>query len=169
MYQKGEYVMYASTGVCKVEDIAELDNIPGKEKGALYYKLTPVYGTGNIYIPIDTTVYMRPVLTKQQADALIDQLPYIEECTYAAKDQRDLAEHYRASIRAHEYKQLVGMLKAIYQKHKKLEESGRKLGKADVEYMKQAQALLHGELAVVLGIPFEQVPEYIAARIEQHK
>ena len=60
----------------------------------------------------------------------------------------------------------VGMIKAIYQKHKKLEGTGRKLGKADTEYMKQAQALLHGELAVVLGIPFEEVPEYIAGRIE---
>ena len=58
------------------------------------------------------------------------------------------------------------MIKAIYQKHKKLEREGRRLGKADAEYMKQAQALLHGELAVVLDIPFEEVPEYIAARIE---
>ena len=83
-----------------------------------------------------------------------------------AKDQKNLADCYRASLRAHECEELVGMIKAIYQKHKKLEGIGRKLGKADTEYMKQAQALLHGELAVVLGIPFEEVPEYIAGRIE---
>lgn len=169
MYQKGEYVMYASTGVCKVEDITALNNIPGKEEETLYYKLLPVYGAGSIYIPVDTKMFMRPVLTREQANELIDQLPQIQECNYEAKDQRNLADCYRASLRAHEYKELVGMIKAIYQKHKKLEGTGRKLGKADVEYMKQAQALLHGELAVVLDIPFEQVPEYIARRIEQQK
>lgn len=82
------------------------------------------------------------------------------------RTKKNLADCYRASLRAHECEELVGMIKAIYQKHKKLEGTGRKLGKADTEYMKQAQALLHGELAVVLGIPFEEVPEYIAGRIE---
>ena len=49
MYQKGEYIIYGSTGVCRVEDVAVPDNIPIKEKGALYYKLSPVYGAGSIY------------------------------------------------------------------------------------------------------------------------
>ncbi len=166
MYQKGEYIIYGNTGVCRVEDVAVPDNIPIKEKGALYYKLSPVYGVGSIYIPVDTEVFMRPVLTKAQANELIDKIPNIKEQVYEAKDQKNLADCYRASLRAHECEELVGMIKAIYQKHKKLEGEGRRLGKADAEYMKQAQALLHGELAVVLGISFEEVPKYIAARIE---
>ena len=152
MFQKGEYIMYGSTGVCRVEDVAVPDNIPMKEKGTLYYKLAPVYGAGNIYIPVDSKVFMRPVLTKEQANELIDKIPSIQEPVYEAKDQKNLADCYRASLRAHECEKLEG--------------TGRKLGKADTEYMKQAQALLHGELAVVLGIPFEVVPEYIAGRIE---
>ena len=184
MYQKGEYIIYGNTGVCRVEDVAVPDNIPIKEKGALYYKLSPVYGVGSIYIPVDTEVFMRPVLTKAQANELIDKIPNIKEQVYEAKDQKNLADCYRASLRAHECEELVGMLcpaglctligvaflgfdiRKAYQKHKKLEGEGRRLGKADAEYMKQAQALLHGELAVVLGISFEEVPKYIAARIE---
>lgn len=75
MYQKGEYIIYGNTGVCRVEDVAVPDNIPIKEKGALYYKLSPVYGAGSIYIPVDTEVFMRPVLTKAQANELIDKIP----------------------------------------------------------------------------------------------
>ena len=74
MYQKGEYIIYGNTGVCRVEDVAVPDNIPIKEKGALYYKLSPVYGAGSIYIPVDTEVFMRPVLTKAQANELIDKM-----------------------------------------------------------------------------------------------
>ena len=36
MFQKGEYIMYGSTGVCRVEDVAVPDNIPMKEKGGEY-------------------------------------------------------------------------------------------------------------------------------------
>ena len=75
MYQKGEYIIYGNTGVCRVEDVAVPDNIPIKEKGALYYKLSPVYGVGSIYIPVDTEVFMRPVLTKAQANELIVTVP----------------------------------------------------------------------------------------------
>ena len=31
--------------------------------------------------------------------------------------------------------------------------------------MKEGEALLHGELAVVLDIPLEEVPQYISARL----
>ena len=102
MYQKGEYIMYGSTGVCRVEDVAVPDNIPIKEKGALYYRLAPVYGAGSIYIPVDTKMFMRPVLTKAQANELIDKIPNIKEQVYEAKDQKNLAGCYRASLRAHE-------------------------------------------------------------------
>lgn len=156
MFQKGEYIMYGSTGVCRVEDVAVPDNIPMKEKGTLYYKLAPVYGAGNIYIPVDSKVFMRPVLTKEQANELIDKIPSIQEPVYEAKDQKNLADCYRASLRAHECEELVGMIKAIYQKHKKLEGTGRKLGKADTEYMKQAQALLMGNLPLCWASPLKR-------------
>ena len=32
MFQKGEYIMYGSTGVCRVEDVAVPDNIPMKDE-----------------------------------------------------------------------------------------------------------------------------------------
>ena len=77
-----------------------------KEKGTLYYKLAPVYGAGNIYIPVDSKVFMRPVLTKEQANELIDKIPSIQEPVYEAKDQKNLADCYRASLRAHECEEL---------------------------------------------------------------
>lgn len=35
----------------------------------------------------------------------------------------------------------------------------------DERYMKQAERLIHGELAAALHIPFEAVPTYIARRV----
>jgi CarD family transcriptional regulator len=39
----------------------------------------------------------------------------------------------------------------------------------DERYMKQAERLLHGELSAALGIPFEEVPDYIAKRVTEAK
>ena len=36
----------------------------------------------------------------------------------------------------------------------------------DERYMKQAEHLLHGEFSAALGIPYDEVPAYIAKRVE---
>ena len=77
MYQKGEYVIYGNNGICKVEEIGIPMGTPMENNGKEYYTLSPVFGTGNIYVPLDTKVFMRPILTKEQAEALIGQIPQI--------------------------------------------------------------------------------------------
>lgn len=41
-------------------------------------------------------------------------------------------------------------------------ERGKKLGLVDERYMKRAEEMLHGELAVALGMTREQVPKFIS-------
>lgn len=58
------------------------------------------------------------------------------------------------------------LIKSVYSKNQALAGSGKKPGKTDQEYMKRAEGLLHGELAVALEIPVDQVEEYIRSRVE---
>ena len=46
---------------------------------------------------------------------------------------------------------------------------GKKPGKTDIQYRKRAEELLHEELAVALGIPVEQVKDYIARSVEERE
>ena len=62
MYERGVLIMYGNSGVCRVEDVAPMKGSRGAEKNRLYYKLSPVYGSGTIYVPVDTKIFMRPVL-----------------------------------------------------------------------------------------------------------
>lgn len=41
------------------------------------------------------------------------------------------------------------------------------MGQIDQQYMKRAEKLLYGELAVALDMPFEQVQPYIKKRIRE--
>ena len=55
---------------------------------------------------------------------------------------------------------------SIYAKQRQAESQKRRLGMVDERYMKQAERLLYGELSAALGISYEQVQPYIAARAE---
>lgn len=166
MFSKGELIVYGNTGVCRVEDVAPAAHLSSADKERLYYKLVPLYGSGCIYIPVETSVFMRPVLTRAEAEALIDEIPQIKEESSQGLDPRALAEKYRATLNTHECSDLVQLIKSVFSKNQALAGSGKKPGKTDQEYMKRAEGLLHGELAVALDIPVEEVEDYIRSRVE---
>ena len=56
--------MYGISGVCRVAKIGKPQFASGDHK-KLYYTLVPEYGTETIYAPVDTTVFMRPILTER--------------------------------------------------------------------------------------------------------
>ena len=167
MFEIGTCIVYGTIGVCRVESIGALSGITGSDPKRIYYKLTPVRTGGTIYIPVDSKMFMRPVITRQEADALIRQMPYICERVCSSRDQRTLNEHYKASIRAHSCEELVRLIKSVYVKNRRLIQSGKKAGKTDLEYRKKAETLLYEELSVALDLSVEEVKSYVEKRVEK--
>ncbi len=163
MFSKGEKIVYGSTGVCVIEDICEKELIRNQKK--LYYILKPLFQQNNtIYAPYnDGKVFMRPVLTKAQADELIAKIPEIKE-----KGSPNLsAEDYRNEFTSHKAVDLVKLTSLIYEKKKAAEENKKKLGFIDEKYMHLAEDLLFGELSVALDIPRDSVKDYIKEKIKK--
>lgn len=169
MFQKGEFVIYGNDGICRVEEIGVPTGLPVDRKGKQYYTLAPVFGSGVIYAAVDTKVFMRPILTKAQAEQLIDQIPHIQEEATAGQDVRALSEKYKGFLDTHQCEDLVRLIKTVYRKEKTMEENGKKLAKTEQEYGKIAKELLHREFSVALDIPYEEVSEYITKRVEGKK
>lgn len=167
MFEKGSLMIYDTTGVCRVEDIGVPEGLPVADKKKEYYKLAPVFGSGTIYIPVDTKVFMRPVISKDEAETLIHKIPDIRENFCETNNHKVLEDHYKASIMSHECEDLVQLIKTVYAKRKQLERSGKKSGKTDTQYMKRAKLLLHEELSIALGIPVEEVEAYISQAIDE--
>lgn len=158
--------MYSSTGVCEVEDITKLSDIRHADRNKLYYILKPLYQNGQIFVPVDTDkIFMRPVLTKQEANDLIDLIPSLDAEAFFSGGTQQLVEHYKQSISTHKCEDLVKLLRSIYLKKQSVLKQKRKFGQVDEAYMKQAEELLYGELAVSLGIQKSEVQAYIDSRI----
>lgn len=160
-------MVYDTAGVCRVEDIGIPEGQPAAQKGKEYYRLTPVFGSGTIYIPVDTKVFMRPVISRQEAERLIHRIPEIRENLCESRNQKVLENHYKEFLFTYECEDLVQLIKTIYMKKKNMERIGKKAGKTDIQYMRRAMALLHEELSIALEIPVDEVGNYIENAVEK--
>lgn len=166
MFQPGELVVYGATGVCRVEEITGLDQ-PGGDRGRQYYVLKPLWQDGVIYAPVDSEkVPMRPVIGREEAEALVDRMPGIQAAACRGATAQAMAQQYQSAVRDGGHQALIEMMKAIHHKRGVAESKNRRLGMVDERYMKQAERLLYGELATALGIDYDKVEDYIASRIE---
>ena len=71
MYTVGDKIIYGENGVCTVEKIAPLEMSGASEK--LYYYLTPYTGSGTYFAPVDSGAYMRPVMSRAEAEAALGE------------------------------------------------------------------------------------------------
>lgn len=166
MYKIGQNIIYGNVGVCCVRAVVTGKKI-GLEAGQ-YYMLEPLYENRTIYTPVDTTrVFMRPVISKAEADALIDQIPQIEVTPDNTKNIQELRSHYKQVTEKHDCAGLIGLTMSIHAKEAEKKQYGHKLGQIDEKYMKQAESTLCREFSVALEIPTQEVPRYIKARLAQ--
>lgn len=166
MFQIGDLVLYANMGVCEVTDIVP-QSLPGSAEDQLYYTLRPLYQDCVVHTPVNSDkVFMRPVITKEKALQLIDMIPSIQVEPYHNKVNSQLVEHYSSLLHTHDCADLIELTMSIYAKKIEVEGQNRKFGAMDERFMKQAECLLFGELAVALDISRDEVPGFISSRVE---
>lgn len=150
MFEKGEYIVYGRSGICRIEDITHL-SISGADKKRLYYVLSPLNIKGNrVYFPVDKKdANARKVITEQEAWALLDEIPDIKEIGVTNEKLRE--ESYKQALNSCDYRQWVAVIKTLYQRKKTRISQGKKVGATDERYLKMAEDALYGELAFVMG------------------
>lgn len=163
MFQIGQMIMYGRSGVCEVLGVAPLAGI---SSDALYYTLKPVFGTETIYAPVEGKVFMRPVISAEEANGLLAQTTTLQENICAERNLGILREHYESALNSRDNLELLRLIKSVYQKSKQAVAAGRKPGQLDQQYKKRAEDLLYGELAVVLQLPKDEVESEITRRVE---
>ena len=162
MYQAGEFIVYGTNSVCRVESIGKPPFETEEDK--LYYTLVPVTGTETIYIPTDSPVFTRPVISREKAEELINYRELGLDLASIRTILDDPAFDRQAALQSHDCEELVQLIKTVYAKSRR---HGRRVSQVDQRYRKRAEELLNSELSVALGIPLKEVPAYINQRIGQ--
>ncbi|WP_075720425.1 CarD family transcriptional regulator [Roseburia sp. 499] len=167
MFQTGDYMIYGNSGVCQVESVGTIDTIPGIPKDKIYYTLKPLYIKGStIYTPVDNQkVLIRPLILKEEAMQLIDGIEEIETLWISNEKQRE--EVYKEELATCDCKELIKIIKTVYQRMQERLAEGKKITNSDRKYFKIAQDSLYGELAIVLDMEKEKVEEFITERMQR--
>ena len=150
MYAVGTSILYGRTGVCRIEDIGSAPFQKHDEQP--YYKLRAVFSTSGecIYIPVDTTVSMRPLIDRGKAVGYLERLPQLKPQPFSSRKPAELAAHYQEVLASGQPEDCLLLIKEIYLKEKELTAHNKKLGQVDARYLKIAERLVCEEFAVAL-------------------
>lgn len=164
MYHIGDWVVRSEDGLCRIADIMNLDFVADRKK--LYYQLIPANDlNGKIYVPVENEQHtMRPVMSPIQAKELIQQIPMIKESWIVSERERQ--NHYKQALQSNDPKQLIGIIKLIYQRKQNRKAQGKKTTIVDEQYFKAAEKKLYSELEYALGKNKEDIEQMIKESCE---
>lgn len=166
MFKRGEYIIYGTSGVCKVEDVTTM-NMKDVPRDRLFYVLAPSSQKGGrIFTPVDNQkTPMRRILNREEATRLIEQIPGIEELWITNEKQRE--ENYKECMKSCDCREWIKIIKTLYLRKQERSAQGKKITSTDEKYLRMAEDYLYSELEIPLEIPKDQMEQYITDRITQ--
>ena len=166
MFAAGDYIVYGNTGICQVMGVTTMD-MEGIPKDRLYYVLRPDgQSEGKIFTPVDNgKLAMRRVMTREDAEELIEEIPKIT--TLDVADDKLREEKYKECLKSCESREMIRIIKTIYLRKKERFAKGKKVTATDERYLKQAEESLYSELSMLLGVPKKEMESYITAKIRK--
>lgn len=168
MFKVGQHIVYGNHGVCLIETIGAAP-LPELNPDRSYYTLMPLYEKVQMYVPVDTNVYMRELMDAQAVHDLILQMPDIKAPIISTSNSTELATEYRKLLNSHDPLDLMRLIKSIRRKSAKAEKEGRRTGLTDSRFLKQAEELLYGEFCVTLSIDRDAINQYVDDYIAKHR
>jgi len=132
----------------------------------MYYILKPCYmAASTVYIPVDSSeTSMRPILTKEEAQELIAEIPNIPMLTI--QNEKFVEQDYKAAMKSNRCEDWISVIKTIYARKQKRIQAGRKETAVDGKFFKNAEDNLYGELAIALGMQRNEMCEYISEYLQ---
>lgn len=167
MYQKGDYVVYGTKGVCLIEDVAPIDwgeSCISAEK--LCYKLIPRFVKGStIYAPVENEkTIIRPVMTKEEAQTVLNRVPKLKTIWIADEKEREAS--YQRALTSCDSMEWSRIVKTLYLRKQERMKSGKHMTCIDERYFHVAGNILFGELSMPLNMTLKEVEAAYFKKIE---
>ncbi len=166
MFEIGNYVLNATNGICKINEVVELD-MSGDKVMKSYFLLRPVESEHDkVYIPVDkASQRIRKVISKDEALAVIDSISSVEVLTITNEKEREAK--YKEAVRSCEPKQIIGLLKCLFIRNEERMQQGKRSTAIDERYLKMAENNLYSEFAFALEKDKKEISEMIQKAISK--
>lgn len=165
-FNKGEHIVYGSSGVCCIEDIKNI-RFSHERAARQYYVLQPIGSQGSkIYIPVDSNSLndkMRYVLSKDEIDNILQDVKDKE--IIWQEDKKVRSEDFKRILKDKNQQEMLLMVSCIYLKKQELKSIGKKLNTTDEILLKEAERCINQEFSFSLNLPTGQVGGYIQSKL----
>lgn len=157
MFKESEYVIYRND-VCFIKEIKK--GINNKD----YYVLIPTYDKSlKIEVPTSNDLNLiRKVITKEEALNLIDSIKNIK---IIEQNDRLIENEYKRLLNTNEKENIISVIKTTFLRNDARIKENKKRSEKDDYYLKKAERMLYGELAISLNMNVDEVKEYIIKTI----
>ena len=156
MYEIGEYVVHPGQGVCRVEEVTD--------GPTPCYQLMPVGERHPMRIsyPVSSESRLRPVLSADEARAIIDEYPTMAVESYSEHSGTLEEQHFKDEIRRGSCQDSVRIVKTFRERIDEVKARNKKPPVAFDRILKLATARSLQELSVAL----DTTPEDVQALFE---
>ena len=151
MYEVGEYIVHPGQGVCKIDSVVKAPEPT--------YMLLPVTSTHGMKIsfPVANEDRLRPVLSGDEARAIIDEYPAMEPETHTERSNALEEQYYKEEIRNGDCRDSVRIVKTFRERIDEVKSRNKKPPVAFDRILKLATARSLQELSVALDMTQEDV------------
>lgn len=164
MFQIGDQVVYGIHGICTIRDLEE--RIVDR-KTIKYFVLEPMeQSAAKYYIPSENPAALaklRHIISRDDLDKLLSSDEIRENCWITDESRRKL--RYKELINSCDRVALLQMINALHVHKQEQAAMGRKFHLCDENFLRDAEKLLNAEFSLVLGIPSDEVENYILSAL----
>lgn len=161
MYSVGDYLVHPGQGVCQVKDVTD-----GPQA---VYQLLPIGKRHPIHIsfPVANERRLRPVLSRAEAEQIIEDYPTIEVESFQARNNSLEEEHYRNEMRQGSCRDSVRIVKTFRIRIAELAARNKRPPVAYERILKEARERSSVELAIALDSTPEDVALLLQSRLDE--
>ena len=141
MFHVNDWVVYGTSGVYCVVD-TDLPDPTGSDSERRYYELQSAKQKCRTYVPMDSTVRMRPILSKEEAEDLIRRIPELDTPLCAEHGKNAAEKYYRDLLQHGDCAAITGAVHKLSERRRSLIQSGRHMSFTEEKFLRRGRELL---------------------------
>lgn len=166
MFQVGDRVVYGIHGVCDIIG-SEIQTVDRKQ--VTYLVLEPLGQPGSRYlVPTHNAAAMsklKSMLSREELEKLIRSEIVRQDCWIRDEGQRK--QLYRELISSGDRERLMSMVHTLYRHKAEQTAAGRKVHLCDDNFLRDAEKLLTGEVAIVMGMEQDEARAFVRSGLKE--
>ncbi len=166
MYSVGDVFFFNSTGVCQVVKVGtpDLRGLPG---GTDYYTLQPISKDHRemIYVPVNTTAYMRDAVDSRQATEYLDMVSGLKPLNPDSRNPKVISDFYGRLISTYDCRNLLQVIVSLMIKKRECMAKNKRLNQTQTNYLKRAMEMICNEFALALDVSCDEIRTMIEDNI----